>query len=1081
MAQTGYTPISLYYSTTASAVPVNTNLSNGELAINITDGKLYYKDNGGTVRLLASNATSAPVLTFSAGTTGLTPNTATTGAVTLGGTLATTNGGTGLTSFTANGVVYASSSSALATGSALTFDGTNLGTTGTITAGGSNIVLTGRGSATYPTSGAGYFQLRTNNVDGTTGGLDIYTDSGGTLRQSYRIFEDSVSGGCYQTWNVAGAEQMRLTTTGLGIGTSSPAYKLDVQGATGSTISGIYDTAASGSSIAISRLRTTGTGRGYWDIRTGNTASGLTGALDFFDNIAGASRLNLDSSGNLGLGITPSAWSASYRTIQGGITSSNYGSIWFSSNGDGGANCFGQVGIGNNTLGGSTYAGTGASSFYLQSGGRHSWYNYPAGVAGNSLPGYTQAMTLDASGNLGIGTTSPATRLAVASAVSTSGNILTLTNTSAYANNNALQIDFNANNANGGMQTFAAINAYNQYAIGNNYGNIAFKVANAGSIATAMLLDYQGNLGLGVTPSAWNASSRAFQWGSSGTATLENYNGLNAVISFNAYRNTSNQFVYTTTNRAVQFGMGYDGQFTWNQAASGTAGNAITFTQAMTLDASGNLGIGTTSPANKFQVYQSTAGTGAGKIEHVNGNYINVQPSYNYYGAYNHIFQSLSGSSEYARIDNNGSVLIGFNTSPASTYKFYSIDSVNVYTGNDASGTTTLRLGSSGSMPQGIANIAGIKTAAGSGVMTFATGSGGSTSEVARFDQNGYFGIGTTSPSSKLTIFNVPSTPVGMASGTTLNNTFGGILHLEYTTLANLVYASGTTPTPVQTIKCESQPSGTIGVGTRYFARSSSGGSSSWFTGAVSDGSFVWQDTNVPAERARIDSSGNFKLNGGYMSFNNNGYIRADISNSLALQSGSSTTIGFQVKTADNATTKLSMSGTGGTSLALEGATPQTGVGISFPATQAASSDANTLDDYEEGTWTPVLSAAGSAPTVTYNYVSGVYRKVGSMVYVQMGMNVNSISGGSGETRITGLPFAGISRGSYQEPTTSVQGGNWVTAAYAGQTYGFVVDGSTYFHFRYQNNSDTSISISQWQGGTPGTYINFTLVYCATA
>ena len=70
------------------------------------------------------------VASFSAGTTGLTPNTATTGNVTLGGTLATTNGGTNLTSFTANGLVYASSTSALATGSAFTFDGTNVSTTG---------------------------------------------------------------------------------------------------------------------------------------------------------------------------------------------------------------------------------------------------------------------------------------------------------------------------------------------------------------------------------------------------------------------------------------------------------------------------------------------------------------------------------------------------------------------------------------------------------------------------------------------------------------------------------------------------------------------------------------------------------------------------------------------------------------------------------------------------------------------------------------------------------------------------------------------------------------------------------------
>ena len=46
MAATNYTPIILYHSTTASAAPTAGNLNNGELAINITDGKLFYKDNG---------------------------------------------------------------------------------------------------------------------------------------------------------------------------------------------------------------------------------------------------------------------------------------------------------------------------------------------------------------------------------------------------------------------------------------------------------------------------------------------------------------------------------------------------------------------------------------------------------------------------------------------------------------------------------------------------------------------------------------------------------------------------------------------------------------------------------------------------------------------------------------------------------------------------------------------------------------------------------------------------------------------------------------------------------------------------
>jgi len=54
MAQTGYTPIQLYYSSTASSAPIAGNLTNGELAINITDGKLFYKDNSGVVQVIGT-------------------------------------------------------------------------------------------------------------------------------------------------------------------------------------------------------------------------------------------------------------------------------------------------------------------------------------------------------------------------------------------------------------------------------------------------------------------------------------------------------------------------------------------------------------------------------------------------------------------------------------------------------------------------------------------------------------------------------------------------------------------------------------------------------------------------------------------------------------------------------------------------------------------------------------------------------------------------------------------------------------------------------------------------------------------
>lgn len=65
MAASGFTPISLYYTTTAAATPTAGNLVPGELAINITDGKLYYEDNLGVVQLLASkNTTTGSNLTI---------------------------------------------------------------------------------------------------------------------------------------------------------------------------------------------------------------------------------------------------------------------------------------------------------------------------------------------------------------------------------------------------------------------------------------------------------------------------------------------------------------------------------------------------------------------------------------------------------------------------------------------------------------------------------------------------------------------------------------------------------------------------------------------------------------------------------------------------------------------------------------------------------------------------------------------------------------------------------------------------------------------------------------------------------
>jgi hypothetical protein len=97
-----------------------------------------------------------------------------------------------------------------------------------------------------------------------------------------------------------------------------------------------------------------------------------------------------------------------------------------------------------------------------------------------------------------------------------------------------------------------------------------------------------------------------------------------------------------------------------------------------------------------------------------------------------------------------------------------------------------------------------------------------------------------------------------------------------------------------------------------------------------------------------------------------------------------------------------------GYSLALEGATPVSGIGISFPAIQGASAGANTLDDYEEGTFTPTFQTTNNdLANFSYSVQYGRYTKVGNTVQAFISLatiNAASISG-SGDVVINGLPF----------------------------------------------------------------------------
>jgi len=141
---------------------------------------------------------------------------------------------------------------------------------------------------------------------------------------------------------------------------------------------------------------------------------------------------------------------------------------------------------------------------------------------------------------------------------------------------------------------------------------------------------------------------------------------------------------------------------------------------------------------------------------------------------------------------------------------------------------------------------------------------------------------------------------------------------------------------------------------------------------------------------------------------------------------------------------------------------------IKFPVTQVASSDANTLDDYEEGTWTPTLTGGGSNPTVSYNAQHGSYTKVGRSVSIQMYIETTARSGGSGAVQIT-LPFVVSSHlSTYGGVAASQHSGLGLTTAGVRP-----VPGSSVLQIQ-SNTTGTTLDISSW---TAGGYVLVGLTY----
>jgi len=256
----------------------------------------------------------------------------------------------------------------------------------------------------------------------------------------------------------------------------------------------------------------------------------------------------------------------------------------------------------------------------------------------------------------------------------------------------------------------------------------------------------------------------------------------------------------------------------------------------------------------------------------------------------------------------------------------------------------------------------------------------------------------------------------------------------------------------------------------------------------ITEGRDVGIGTSSPAYK--LDVSGSIHTSSLFVLDNNNyiGFkestntsitssIFNDTSNNLWIYNGSATSTRFYT----NATERARIPAAGGfqsvTTISVGNATPSSsGAGLTFPATQSASSDANTLDDYEEGTWTPTFFGTTTAGSPTYGTQAAIYTKIGRSVSVSCYINISNKGGMAGNLQMGGLPFSSNGgSGLY---------GAFAIAEHAGLT---AASGKTYFGIEiaigattmtiYDNGSGVSSNQHSIANTDDSTYIIFAGTY----
>jgi len=377
------------------------------------------------------------------------------------------------------------------------------------------------------------------------------------------------------------AEKLATTATGIDVTGTATMDGLSISNASGGNVAQFTDVSSADLNINLT------SGVTLLTPSTGTLALGTSST----------ERMRIDSSGNVGVGVVPSAWGtgSGVQALEVGANlaaSQDINSVYFS------ANAY-------NSATGWKYRNTQYAS-NIRMGTNDGVFQFQQAASGSAGAAITWAtnMTLDASGNVGIGTS-------------------TITNPYSQT----LFTDVNIDGTWGGAISFKLGGVTKGWVGQRSSGNEDMVI---GAAAGQELLFYEnaveaarissGNLGLGVVPSAWAASSNALQIGI--FSSLSRNDALGAGdLSYNAYMTTAVSDSWSRINGNASTRIHQrDGSIQFKYAASGTAGSAITWSTSMTLDASGNLGVGVSVPLAPMHVAGSIYSATSLYISRLQGN-----------------------------------------------------------------------------------------------------------------------------------------------------------------------------------------------------------------------------------------------------------------------------------------------------------------------------------------------------------------------------------------------------------------------------------------------------------------------------